>query len=482
MKKKLILLPIVMMALVACGGNTSNASTEPSTNPGPTSTEPSVAPTPTPSVEKPSTTPEPAKEFGIVDTPVAGTAYKLGFKQTSENAMYYMKGSMAGYYIATAKDNATDGVDVFVEDVEGGYHMYIMDGTAKKYIEVIKSGTYLNAVFTDTASAAWTYKANWKTMIFSVEDGQVFLGTYGTFNTVGASYVSKAPTSYVSHFYAEGATGKEPEIVADKVAVTGVTADASIEVAEGATKKITASVTPADATNKGLTFTSNNVEIATVSEDGTVTGVAEGSTTITVASVEDTTKTATVNVTVTKGGDTPVPPVTGLTIDAAGMNMAESVGTGVYLPSDHTFTISGVEFKALGSNVGLANKSYNPGLNSLNAVQVKKNNPAAITNTTAIEGKTTVTINWLATFGSEDAKYIPVVQAGTDASSLTAITANEAASAPLKGVDTGVKEIVKGKETAVYSYVTTYAIPAGSTFFSFGSNTSVLYFTSIVLA
>ncbi len=302
MKKKLILLPIVMMALVACGGNTSNASTEPSTNPGPTSTEPSVTPTPTPSVENPSTTPEPAKEFGIVDTPVAGTAYKLGFKQTSENAMYYMKGSMAGYYIATAKDNATDGVDVFVEDAEGGYHMYIMEGTAKKYIEVVKSGTHLNAVFTDTASAAWTYKANWKTMIFSVEDGQVFLGTYGTFNTVGASYVSKAPTSYVSHFYAEGATGEEPEIVADKVNVTGVTADASIEVAEGATKKITASVTPADATNKGLTFTSNDVTIATVSEDGVVTGVAEGSTTITVASVEDTTKTATVNVTVKKAG------------------------------------------------------------------------------------------------------------------------------------------------------------------------------------
>lgn len=158
--------------------------------------------------------------------------------------------------------------------------------------------------------------------------------------------------------------------------------------------------------------------------------------------------------------------------------MAESVGTGVYLPSDHTFTISGVEFKALGSNVGLANKSYNPGLNSLNAIQVKKNNPAAITNTTAIEGKTTVTINWLATFGSKDAEFIPVVQAGTDASSLTAITANEAASAPLTGVDTGVKD----KENTVYSYVTTYTIPAGSTFFAFGSNTGVLFFTSIVLA
>lgn len=174
---------------------------------------------------------------------------------------------------------------------------------------------------------------------------------------------------------------------------------------------------------------------------------------------------------------TPVPPVTGLTIDAAGMNMADAV-SGVYLKEDHTFTIEGIEFKALGGNVGLANASYNPGLNSLNAVQVKKNNPAAITNTTAIEGKETVTINWLSTRNSADAQYIPVVQAGTDATSLTAITANEAASAPLTGVDTGVMD----KTYNVYSYVTTYAIPAGSTFFSFGSNAGAVYFTSIVLA
>lgn len=176
---------------------------------------------------------------------------------------------------------------------------------------------------------------------------------------------------------------------------------------------------------------------------------------------------------------TPIPPVTGLTIDAAGMNMADAI-SGVYLTADHTFTIDGIEFTAKGSVVGLAKESYNAAMYSFNAVQIKKGNPAAITNTTAIEGKTTVTINWLAQFASEDAKYFPIVQAGTDATSLTAITANEAASAPLTGVDTG---ILDANNKNAYKYTTTYTIPEGSTFFSFGSTANgVCFVESIILA
>lgn len=90
----------------------------------------------------------------------------------------------------------------------------------------------------------------------------------------------------------------------EKVNVTGVTADAEISVAAGSSKKITASVEPSNATVKGLTFVSQNTEIATVNANGYVKGVAEGSTTVTVTSVDDTTKSATVNVTVVKAADT----------------------------------------------------------------------------------------------------------------------------------------------------------------------------------
>lgn len=72
----------------------------------------------------------------------------------------------------------------------------------------------------------------------------------------------------------------------EKVNVTGVTADAKISVNVGLTKKITASVEPSNATVKGLTYVSQNTEIATVDANGNVKGVAVGSTTVTVTSVD----------------------------------------------------------------------------------------------------------------------------------------------------------------------------------------------------
>lgn len=295
MKKKVILLPLIMMALASCGGNSaSNSVKQPSTS-GSTSQQPSTSTKPSTSTGGTSQTTE--KVYGIVDTPVVGTAYKFGFKQTAKNAVYYMKGEMSGYYIASTT-NAEEAADMYIEAADGGYHLYFMSGTAKKYIEAAVSGTHLNAVIKDSATGVWKYKAEWKTLLYTLESGDVFLGTYGDYVTFGASKVSKAATSYVSHFYADGAKGEEPVIEAEKVAVTGVTADATLEVEQGKTKKITASVTPADATEKGLTYKSNDESKATVDANGVVTGVALGETTITVASKENPSFTATVAVTV----------------------------------------------------------------------------------------------------------------------------------------------------------------------------------------
>ena len=82
------------------------------------------------------------------------------------------------------------------------------------------------------------------------------------------------------------------------VAVTGVTLDQATMTltAGGATGTITATVLPADATNKTVTWTSSNEAVATVA-DGVVTPVATGTTTITVTT-EDGSSTATCVVTV----------------------------------------------------------------------------------------------------------------------------------------------------------------------------------------
>lgn len=65
----------------------------------------------------------------------------------------------------------------------------------------------------------------------------------------------------------------------------------------GATEKLTATVTPDNAANKKVNWTTSNAEIATVDAEGNVTGVKEGNAVITVTT-EDGGKTASCNVTV----------------------------------------------------------------------------------------------------------------------------------------------------------------------------------------
>ena len=90
----------------------------------------------------------------------------------------------------------------------------------------------------------------------------------------------------------------------DPVQATGVTLDKTLaSVKLGKTLTLTATVAPADATNKNVTWSSDNESVATVS-DGVVTGVATGTAQITATTV-DGNHTASCTVTVT----TSLPPL-----------------------------------------------------------------------------------------------------------------------------------------------------------------------------
>lgn len=85
----------------------------------------------------------------------------------------------------------------------------------------------------------------------------------------------------------------------DTVAVTGVTVTpATASLAVGATRQLTGTVLPSDATDKSGTWTTADATKATVSSTGLVTGVAAGTSTITFKS-NDGNFTATCAVTVT---------------------------------------------------------------------------------------------------------------------------------------------------------------------------------------
>ena len=96
---------------------------------------------------------------------------------------------------------------------------------------------------------------------------------------------------------ASGTVSATTTITVTPIAVTSVSLSSNSETIKvGKTVTLTPTISPSNATNKNVTWSSSNTNIATVS-GGTVTGVAEGTATITVTTV-DGSKTATCTVVV----------------------------------------------------------------------------------------------------------------------------------------------------------------------------------------
>ena len=98
------------------------------------------------------------------------------------------------------------------------------------------------------------------------------------------------------------------KIVAKPVAVTGVTIDETLSVKTGESKTPSYTVNPAEATNKAVSFKSDNTAVATVNETtGQVTGVKEGTATITITTADGNfTDTCVVTVACSHANKTPV--------------------------------------------------------------------------------------------------------------------------------------------------------------------------------
>ena len=121
--------------------------------------------------------------------------------------------------------------------------------------------------------------------------------TYKSYNSTPTGYATPSSDTLNGYNSSGGQT----------VSVTGVSLNKnSTSVEVGQSEELEATISPSNATNQGLTWTSSNTTIATVSAYGNVTAVNEGSATITV-STDDGNFTATCSITVTprsSGGDT----------------------------------------------------------------------------------------------------------------------------------------------------------------------------------
>ena len=125
-------------------------------------------------------------------------------------------------------------------------------------------------------------------------------------------------------------------------AVTGITLDkTSVSIKPGSTTQLTATVSPDNANDKRVTWTSSNTAVAAVDNNGKVTAVKEGTATITVQSVSNSSIKATCQVTVavdrtfTVGGVT----FTMKLVEAGTFQMGSTTGESNEAPI-HSVTIS----------------------------------------------------------------------------------------------------------------------------------------------
>ncbi len=135
-----------------------------------------------------------AKENGgakVLSEFKTGVGYKYGFYQANLDQTLFFAGCLSGNYLATTQD-ITKAVDVFIEEVEGGYHLYFMDGETKTYLDIYeytegKAGVQL------TTEPVATFVWNEDAKVFvapNVAGEDRYMGTYNTYNTISASSTS----------------------------------------------------------------------------------------------------------------------------------------------------------------------------------------------------------------------------------------------------------------------------------------------------
>lgn len=212
--------------------------------------------------------------------------YACGTTQNTNNRTPVVVTTSNHSFVKAANDNIQE-FKLIAGATNGQYGLHAGSGYYKS-----NSSSKNNTTTDDTAESTaptgtqlWTFAAS--NNVFTV--GNVSNSNY---------YLAFNGTSYFSQYK----TGQSKPYIYKKVAsisVTGVSVSpTSVTLGVGGTQQLTPTVAPNDATNKNVSYSSGNTNVATVTAGGLITAVAAGNTTITVTTEDgDFTTTCTVNVT-----------------------------------------------------------------------------------------------------------------------------------------------------------------------------------------
>lgn len=243
-------------------------------------------------------------------------------------------------YWAT-EDVSTDVVENVSLTLKNGMYVHIEDSSkGSVYGADIENLDYSTLDFTKTNSVDISYSSEKQSFTYVVdgskitvtskytdEDGKEQTETFEatlaadkkSFTTIKRDEGKEVLVTYTRIDKAPAKATLVITVTGSDVDVTEVKITSTVtEVTAGEIITLTAEVSPADATNKTVTWTSSNESVATVDSTGKVTGVAAGTATITAKAGE---KTAAVDVTVkaaaTGGGETATPKTATIAYDGS---------------------------------------------------------------------------------------------------------------------------------------------------------------------
>lgn len=213
-------------------------------------------------------------------------------------------------------------------ELYAGFHTVVLDTP----VDLNAGDTYSVVVYQTTSSGTpkvpidVSFSWNWLTGVSSAKTGQSFISSSGSYwQDVSASGYNCRIKAY---------TDKRDTTAPADVKVSRITLSASTGLAltKGQTQKLTATVAPANATNKAVTWKTSDKNVATVSENGLVTAVGGGDATITCTAQDGSGVKATCKVTVTV-------PVSGIQLSqtSAALTVGDTLTlTKTIYPSDAT--------------------------------------------------------------------------------------------------------------------------------------------------
>lgn len=221
----------------------------------------------------------------------------------------YFNGQMAqSYYFGTTETEAA-AAEVVVEKVGDGYTIE----TGGKYLECLKSGTHINVTLQSSSSGTWKFNSELNTFTWGIDGTEYYLGTRTnngkTYTTISASDIkyitgdnaaNVGVTQFIVDFVKVGGDTPVPPAELESITIN----PASVSLKVGGTRLLTVTPSPANA-EFAVNWTSSDTSVATVSADGTVTAVKEGTAIITATSKSNPSITATATVTVTKDATDP---------------------------------------------------------------------------------------------------------------------------------------------------------------------------------